>query len=193
MFKGTLARMYSDASRLPRSLSAVAQSVAAKPEALFVVSLDSFCLELLMLILSESLIHSSVLKTWLAAENGTTTLSRAKGFARCAATRFDRFCPDRCRPRNPSLFLALVSFCEIRLQFPASPKLVLFFQPVTSVTTLANIGPNRLSKRDKPRLCHRSKNAKTLGNIGLSPMSPMSPVKSPPGGERNPTVSALPS
>src|SRR5881394_4081605 len=35
---------------------------------------------------------------------------------------------------------------------------------------------------DKPRPCHRSKNAKTLGNIELSPMSPMSPVKYPAGG-----------
>jgi hypothetical protein len=39
---------------------------------------------------------------------------------------------------------------------------------------------------DKPRPCHRSKNAKTPGNIDLSPMSPMSPVKYPSRG-RNPT------
>jgi hypothetical protein len=86
----------------------------------------------------------------------------------------------RGRPRPSSI--SPLALCALR---PVA-ILVCFFASVTSVATLANIGPNRLSKHDKTHHCHRSKNAKTPVNIDLSPMSPMSPVKSPSGG-RSPT------
>src|SRR5260221_11063860 len=57
---------------------------------------------------------------------------------------------------------------------------------LTTLTTLVNMGPDRLCKQDKCQHCQGEKKVKTLENIDLSVMSAMSGQKYSSGG-RNPS------